>query len=439
MMAYTPETGPKIWAQVDFVNVMSYDLINRRDKLSWHHTSVVDSEDTIKNYLAIGAPADKLNLGFAYYAKYVTTKDDCTSASPLNCSLVAAEDAAGRDTKTSGAWTFEKQNMVPFDTKNLPVSTDGTCGPEKGTKCPKGCCSEYGNCGEGPDYCTGACWHAFGTGCTSKDIAASWQQAMAHGVSDDQAGGQYYFDEPNKLFWTWDTPKLITRKFNDIVAKHKLGGVMAWSLGEDGFDYSHIHQMADELKKQPSSPDSNTTVSPTAPASSGYAAPPSESTDAASSQPAGTPASPSPAPEPTSAAQAPSSYASPPSQNMDAASQPADTPTPSPPAADPTPSSPATDTAAPPPETPIATPPATDTEPAAYSPTYAPPQSETYAAPPSASTAAQASGGSGSGSECECPCPSHTHSAARKGARETGYAHARAHGKYGRAGRRVRG
>lgn len=411
-MAYTPETGPKIWAQVDFVNVMSYDLINRRDKLSWHHTSVVDSEDTIKNYLAIGAPADKLNLGFAYYAKYVTTKDDCTSASPLNCSLVPAEDAAGKDTKTSGAWTFEKQNMVPFDTKSLAVSTDGTCGPENGKKCPTGCCSEYGNCGTTADFCTGACWHAFGTGCTGKDIAGSWQQAMANGVSDDQAGGQYYFDETNKLFWTWDTPELITRKFNDIVAKHKLGGVMAWSLGEDGFDYSHIHQMAEELQKHPSSPDSTPTASPTAPASSGYAAPPSESTDdAASSQPAGTPAPPSPAPEPTGAAQASSSYAAPPSETTDAASQPADTPTPSPLAAEPTPSSPAT-----------------DTEPAAYSPTmYAPPQSETYAAPPSASTAVQASGDSGS--ECGCKCPSNTHSAARKGA----------HGKHGRAGRRMRG
>lgn len=417
-MAYTSETGPKIWSQVDFVNVMSYDLINRRDKLTWHHTSVVDSEDTIKNYLNIGAPADKLNLGFAYYAKYFTTKDDCTSASPLNCSLVPAEDAAGKDTKTSGAWTFEKQNMVPFDTKSLAVSTDGTCGPENGKKCPTGCCSEYGNCGTTADFCTGACWHAFGTGCTGKDIAGSWQQAMANGVSDDQAGGQYYFDETNKLFWTWDTPELITRKFNDIVAKHKLGGVMAWSLGEDGFDYSHIHQMAEELQKHPSSPDSTPTASPTAPASSGYAAPPSsyaappsESTNAASSQPAGTPAPPSPAPEPTGAAQASSSYAAPPSETTDAASQPADTPTPSPLAAEPTPSSPAT-----------------DTEPAAYSPTmYAPPQSETYAAPPSASTAVQASGDSGS--ECGCKCPSNTHSAARKGA----------HGKHGRAGRRMRG
>jgi GH18 family chitinase len=40
------------------------------------------------------------------------------------------------------------------------------------------------------------------------------------------AGGHYYFDTQNRLFWTCDTPELITRKFEDIVLKYKLGGVM---------------------------------------------------------------------------------------------------------------------------------------------------------------------------------------------------------------------
>jgi hypothetical protein len=73
---------------------------------------------------------------------------------------------------------------------------------------------------------------------------------MAHGVTDRKAGGQYYFDAANKLFWTWDTPELITAKFDAIVRKYKLGGVMAWSLGEDSFDWSHIRAMAKELAKK---------------------------------------------------------------------------------------------------------------------------------------------------------------------------------------------
>jgi chitinase len=414
MMGFTKETGPKIWSHVDFINVMSYDLINRRNKLSWHHTSVVDSEDTIKNYLAIGAPPEKLNLGFAYYAKYFTTDNNCSPTSPLNCTLIPAEDATGKDTKTSGTWTFEAQNMVLPDPKTLKESTNGLCGPAQGTKCPKGnCCSEYGFCGAttSADHCTGACWHAFGEGCTGKDIAGSWHQAASNSVCDDEFGGQYYFDDANKLFWTWDTPELITRKFDDIVAKYKLGGVMAWALGEDGYDYSHIHQMAEELEKHPSQPDGTPTASPTAPASSGYAAPPPGSTDdAASSQPADT--SPA-APEPTSDTPAPSSYAAPPPPEPTSSKLPADTPTPSPPA--------------------------TETEPASYSPTQytppppPPPQSQTYAAPPSVSTDANG---------CECHCP-----ATPKGARETAHAHAHVHvharelghGNYGRAGRRLRG
>ncbi|KAI4953282.1 hypothetical protein J4E86_006823 [Alternaria arbusti] len=211
-------------------------------------SSVTDAENSIKDYLAMGAPPSKLNLGFAYYAKYFTTQGNC-SASPLNCPIALAEDARGKDTLTSGAWTFERSRMRPVDASSLTVSRDGTCGPEKGTKCEIGCCSQHGHCGTSPEHCNGACQHAFGSGCTDADVAASWQLAAKHGVTDEVAGGQYYFDATNRLFWTWDTPELITRKFDNIVRKYKLGGVMAWSLGEDSADWSHIRQMAKEVAK----------------------------------------------------------------------------------------------------------------------------------------------------------------------------------------------
>ena len=227
---------------------MSYDLMNRRDTVTKHHSSAIDAENSIKDYLAMGAPPSKLNLGFAYYAKYFTTQGDC-SGSPLNCPIVLAEDAQGKDTLTSGAWTFERSRMRPVDASSLTVSQDGTCGPEKGTKCEIGCCSQHGHCGTSPEHCNGACQHAFGSGCTDADVAASWQLAAKDGITDEVAGGQYYFDATNRLFWTWDTPELITRKFDNIVRKYKLGGVMAWSLGEDSADWSHIRQMAKEVAK----------------------------------------------------------------------------------------------------------------------------------------------------------------------------------------------
>ncbi|KAI4639963.1 hypothetical protein J4E93_008762 [Alternaria ventricosa] len=248
MLGYTRTTGPQIWPSVDFINVMSYDLMNRRDTVTKHHSSVADAENSIKDYLAMGAPPSKLNLGFAYYAKYFTTQGDC-SASPLNCPIVLAEDAQGKDTLTSGAWTFERSRMRPVDASSLTVSQDGTCGPENGLKCEIGCCSQHGHCGTSPEHCNGACQHAFGSGCTDADVAASWQLAAKDGITDEVAGGQYYFDATNRLFWTWDTPELITRKFDNIVRKYKLGGVMAWSLGEDSADWSHIRHMAKEVAK----------------------------------------------------------------------------------------------------------------------------------------------------------------------------------------------
>jgi len=222
--------------------------MNRRDTVTKHHSSAIDTENSIKDYLAMGAPPSKLNLGFAYYAKYFTTQGDC-SVSALNCPIAVAEDAQGKDTLTSGAWTFERFHIHPVEASSLTVSRDGTCGPEKGTKCETGCCSQHGHCGTSPEHCNGACQHAFGSGCTDADVAASWQLAAKHGVTDEVAGGQYYFDATNRLFWTWDTPELITRKFDNIVRNYKLGGVMAWSLGEDSADWSHVRQMAKEIAK----------------------------------------------------------------------------------------------------------------------------------------------------------------------------------------------
>ncbi|KAH8725449.1 glycoside hydrolase superfamily [Phaeosphaeriaceae sp. PMI808] len=249
MIGFTKETGPEIWKSVDYINVMTYDLMNRRDNITRHHTSVAGSVETVENYLAIGAPPQKINLGFAYYAKYFTTQGDCSSK-PLGCPIVPAEDPiTGKDLLTSGAWTYETFHMKPVDTSSLTPSMDGTCGPEKNTKCTGSCCSQYGNCGNSKEHCAGACQHAFGTGCTDSDVHGSWQKAIKGGQTDNREGGQYYFDAQNKLFWTWDTPALITRKFEQIVRKYKLGGVMAWSLGEDSFDWSHIAQMTKELGK----------------------------------------------------------------------------------------------------------------------------------------------------------------------------------------------
>lgn len=81
---------------------MSYDIMNRRDSVTKHHTSVASAIKTIENYIAIGAPVEKMNLGFALYAKFFETQGDCSSQ-PLGCSIAFAEDSVtGADTLKSG-------------------------------------------------------------------------------------------------------------------------------------------------------------------------------------------------------------------------------------------------------------------------------------------------------------------------------------------------
>ena len=145
MIAYTKEQGPKIWSSVDFVNVISYDLMNRRNNVTKHASSVADSLDTINNYSEVGLDTEKMNLGIAYYAKWFQTDPDSDcDKNPLGCETVVMENPDGSDNGKSGVLTYEKGNMGP-PPEDPPVSTDGKCGVGKG-KCPDGqCCSQYGN------------------------------------------------------------------------------------------------------------------------------------------------------------------------------------------------------------------------------------------------------------------------------------------------------
>ncbi|KAI1459452.1 glycoside hydrolase family 18 protein [Annulohypoxylon moriforme] len=181
MIAFTSEQVPKINAAVDVVNVMAYDLMNRRDNTTNHHTSVKGSLATVDKYISLGMDAAKLNLGFAFYAKYFTTQGECTQ--PIGCPTVALEDASGGDTGKSGAVTFQE---VP------PV--------------------------------------------------------LSSGKADTDEGGQWFWDSATSYFWTWDTPDFVAQKFEQIVKAKGLGGVMAWSLGEDDASRTYIKALQAGLK-----------------------------------------------------------------------------------------------------------------------------------------------------------------------------------------------
>lgn len=103
--------------------------------------------------------------------------------------------------------------------------------------------------GTDDSFCQAGCLSDYGD-CKGISIVDSWRRAQKDGETDEKAGGQYYFDEEVTIFWTWDTPDLITRKFKDIVDAEKVGGVMAWSLGEDTLNWAHLKAMQEGVEER---------------------------------------------------------------------------------------------------------------------------------------------------------------------------------------------
>lgn len=179
MLAFTKETIPKISSSLDFFNIMTYDLMNRRDNITKHHTGVQLSLDGVNAYLENGLAPEKANLGFAFYVKWYKTdpKGGC-SKNPVGCKTTLMEDpTTGADLGQAGAFAWSDD--IPLELKD------------------------------------------------------SFTKALAHSVYDEVQGGDYYWDYEENIWWTWDTPAAIANKFPLILRKKGLGGVFAWGLGED--------------------------------------------------------------------------------------------------------------------------------------------------------------------------------------------------------------
>jgi len=249
---------------------MTYDLMDRRDTITKHHTDVNGSSAAIDKYLSMGFCPEKLNLGIAFYAKWFATNDTSCATKPLGCNTTLLEDAMGVDTGMSGTWTYETANYEAAPTYiTTAVAAGAACGASVSQKCPAGSCcrwvhlsiflaarvllaivnkknranvfqwSQYGFCGNTTAHCGLSCQSAYGT-CSGATAGDSWPNAVAKAVTDEVLGGKYYWDPTAQLFWTMDSPEIIARKFDEIVKAKGLGGVFAWSAGDDSYDWSHL-------------------------------------------------------------------------------------------------------------------------------------------------------------------------------------------------------
>lgn len=195
MLAFTNTTVPEISASLDFFNVMTYDLMNRRDTITKHHTGISLSLDAINAYEERGIHPKKMNLGFAFYIKwYKTDPNGGCDKNPIGCKTVLMEDpSTGADLGQAGAFSWH--DPVPAE------------------------------------------------------LATSYERAMALGKYDGEGGGHYYWDAEENLWWSWDTPDVIAKKFPAIMEKKKLGGAFAWGLGEDADGFVHLKALTAGMKE----------------------------------------------------------------------------------------------------------------------------------------------------------------------------------------------
>ncbi|KAL7620111.1 hypothetical protein AAE478_009103 [Parahypoxylon ruwenzoriense] len=185
MIAFTAKTVPEIMESLDFLNVMTYDLMNRRDNVTKHHTGVQASLISLHTYLANGATRDKINLGFAFYAKYFHTERQPCIQNPIKCPTGPMENpGTGADLGRTGSFSWH--DTVP------------------------------------------------------ENVRTSFEKSLTRGQYDSVGGGYWYWDEEEAIWWTFDNPTAIAKKFPLIVEKEKLGGVFAWGLGEDAPKWSHL-------------------------------------------------------------------------------------------------------------------------------------------------------------------------------------------------------
>lgn len=181
---------------VDFLNVMTYDLVNRRDNVTKHHSSIEGSRNTIKTYIADGVPPEKINFGLGFYVKWFKVdKQDCDNArTPIGCKTLLLEDpVTGGDLGRAGAFSWHDD--VP------------------------------------------------------EDMKSSFQRALANRKYDDDEGATYYYDSKEAIWWTFDDPESIKRKVEQLNRELKVRGTFAWGLGEDAPDFTRLESLIEAVKK----------------------------------------------------------------------------------------------------------------------------------------------------------------------------------------------
>lgn len=198
-MAFRWNSIPKVHESIDFLNVMTYDFMNRRDNVTKHHSGLSSTIDALHGYSDPGIYVRDLNFGLGFYIKWfkVAADEACDRVPPIGCRTELMEDPkTGADLGKAGAFSWHDE--VPDELKE------------------------------------------------------SFGRAMRYGVDDWRADllvGHCYFDKQERLFWSWDTSFSISQKLekvfglfdgHEMYSENDIGGVFAWGLGEDAPNFEHL-------------------------------------------------------------------------------------------------------------------------------------------------------------------------------------------------------
>lgn len=208
MLAFTKTSLPRIYRSVDFVNVMTYDLVNRRDTVTNHHSGLDGSIAAIHSYLDSieGAHPQDLNIGLGFYVRwYRVAADDPCDHAPHCWAELMEDPVTGADLGKAGAFSWHDE--VPTE------------------------------------------------------LADSFARALKLGRDDFTEGllrGHFYVDTQEHIFWSWDTPQTMVSKLEEMFDffttidynERDIGGVFAWGLGEDAPRFEHLKAVNKMLEKR---------------------------------------------------------------------------------------------------------------------------------------------------------------------------------------------
>lgn len=133
---------------------MTYDLVDHRDIMTGHHTSIKGSRFCVRNYIRWGLDPWKALLGLAFHARWFATAQGQVCQSKVgigyfsikfeSCRMARLQDADGNDLGMSGIMSFDDR-AYSRPPRLLTESLDGTCGFGTKFRCPGlQCCSQYG-------------------------------------------------------------------------------------------------------------------------------------------------------------------------------------------------------------------------------------------------------------------------------------------------------